>query len=315
MLVLRRSSFRCSSCTGFCFLSLQSFVTKEKTFTFVPILKDMKTLSIGLFLLFLCSACGNKTDAVKINEAVVLADSAAWDSLGEFDVPDNLDETFDDFVYTYASDKQFQHHRTHFPLSYTKDSVQKSILREEWVHDALYTEQEFYNMLFDSEADMDYEKKTDVDAVYVAWLFLDKQKTRRYHFHRDEQGRWMLQNIEEVSLKGNPNEDFLRFFHKFCNDSVYQRAHVRSPLKFVTTDPDDDFKVMEAFISVDQWFAFRPSLPKDKMTNICYGQPYSAAAWQKIVTIRGIGSGYNNTLFFTRDKGSWRLSAYEDLSN
>lgn len=297
-----------------CFFALQSFVTKEKTSTFVPILKDMKTLSIGFFLLFLCGACSNGKDATKVSETVVLADSTASDSLTELDVPDNLDGTFDDFVYTYASDKQFQLHRTHFPLPYTEDNVRKSIPRTEWIHDALYTEQEFYNMLFDSEADMDYEKNTDVDTVYVAWLFLDKQKTRRYHFHR-EQGRWMLQNIEEVSLKGNPNEDFLLFFHQFCNDSIYQRAHVSSPLKFVTTDPDDDFKVMEAFISVDQWFAFRPSLPKDKMTNICYGQPYSATTRQKVVTFRGIGSGYSNTLFFTRDKGSWRLSAYEDLSN
>ena len=274
----------------------------------------MKTLSIGFILLFLCGACSNGKDATKVNETAVLADSTASDSLTVLDVPDNLDGTFDDFVYAYASNKQFQLHRTHFPLPYTDGSVRKSVPRSEWVHDALYTEQEFYNMLFDSEADMDYEKNTDVDTVYVAWLFLDKLKTRRYHFHR-EQGRWMLQNIEEASLKGNPNEDFLKFFHKFCNDSIYQRAHVNSPLKFVTTDPDDDFKVMEAFISVDQWFAFRPSLPKDKMTNICYGQPYSAATRHKVVTFRGIGSGYSNTLFFTRDKDSWRLSAYEDLSN
>lgn len=274
----------------------------------------MKTLSIGLVMLLLCAACGHRNEAKVLDSEVVMADSLAADSISMAAFPDNLDDTFDDFVYTYAADKRFQLHRTRFPLPYTEDGRRTGIPRSEWVHDALYTKQEFYNMLFDSEADMDYEKKTDVDSVYVAWLYLDKQKTRRYHFARVK-GHWMLQNIQEVSLAGNPNEDFLSFFYKFCNDSVYQREHIESPLKFVTTDPDDDFKVMEAFISVDQWFAFRPLLPKDKMTNINYGQPYSASTSQKIVTFQGIGSGYSNTLFFSRRGDSWKLSAFEDLSN
>lgn len=281
----------------------------------------MKTLSIGLVLLLLCGACSHKQDRGNedsiVDEAadsVAAMDSLVMDSLEEASIPDNLDETFDDFVFTYASDKRFQLHRTHFPLPFTEDSVKTTIPRSAWIHDALYANLEFYNMIFDNEEDMEYEKKTDVNRVYVAWLFLDKQKTRRYHFERLK-GRWMLQNIQETSLNGNPNEDFLKFFYKFCNDSIFQRNHIESPLKFVTVDPEDDFKVMEAFISVDQWFAFRPSLPKDKMTNINYGQPYSAQSRQKVVTFRGIGSGYNNTLFFTRTKDSWKLSGYEDLSN
>lgn len=276
----------------------------------------MKTLFIGLGALLLCAACGGgkgsgKTDgALSAADSVMVADTMAAVS----SLPDNLDGTFDDFVYTYASDKHFQLSRTCFPLPCTENGERIEIPRSEWEHDALYANQEFYNMLFDTEADMDYEKNVDVDSVYVAWLFLDKQRTRRYYFGR-VRGHWMLQNIEEASLKGTPNEDFLRFFYEFCNDSTFQRAHIKSPLKFVTTDPEDDFRVMEAFISVDQWFAFRPVLPTDRMTNINYGQPYSAAAREKIVTFRGIGSGYNNTLFFTRHGGSWRLTAYEDLSN
>ena len=265
-------------------------------------------------MLLLCASCGKGKEPARVDSAAAPADSMQTDWAEAPDTPDNLDGTFDDFVYTYASDKQFQLRRTTFPLPFVQDGRRTSIPRSQWAHDALYTELEFYNMIFDSEADMEYEKKTDVDSVYVAWLYLDRQEARRYHFRR-KGGQWMLENIEEASFKGSPNADFLRFFHRFCNDSVYQRAHIKSPLKFVTTDPDDDFKVMEAFISVDQWFAFRPLLPKDKMTNICYGQPYRATSREKVVTFRGIGSGYNNTLFFTRHDGSWRLSAFEDLSN
>lgn len=282
--------------------------------------EGMKTLSIGIIVLLLFGACSNGQGAKRVNSGVVTVDSVAADSVAAdsvramMDVPENLDETFDDFVYTYASDKQFQLYRTHFPLPYEEDSVQTTIARSAWIHDALYTNLEFYNMLFDSEPDMEYEKKTDVNRVYVSWLFLDTSKTRRYHFERVN-GRWMLEDIEETSLKNDPNEDFLQFFYKFCNDSIFQREHVESPLKFVTTDPDDDFNVMEAFIEVDQWFAFRPNLPKDKMTNINYGQPYSPSSKEKIVTFRGIGSGYSNTLFFSRKHDEWYLSSFEDLSN
>lgn len=270
-------------------------------------------------MLLLCAACGQRKEVKVLDSEVVVADSLAADSLAADSasmagISDKVDETFDDFVYTYASDIRFQLHRTCFPLPYTEDGAQTAIPRGQWVHDALYSNQEYYNMLFESEDDLEYEKDMKVGTVYVDWLYLDKQKIRRYHFGRVK-GHWMLQDIREESLAGNPNEGFLQFFYHFCNDSVYQREHIESPLKFVTTDPDDDFKVMEAFISVDQWFVFRPLLPGDKMTNIDYGQPYSKAASQKIVTIRDIGNGYNNMLFFSRHGNSWKLSAFEDLSN
>lgn len=274
-------------------------------------------------MLLLCYACSGKKEKegslqrepVKAEDSLSDSeDTLVMDSVAKAAIPKNLDETFDDFVYTYAKDRRFQLLRTRFPLPFVTDSTKTTVDRKEWIHDDLYTHQEFYNMLFDKESDMDYEKKTDVNKVYVAWLFLDKQKTRRYNFERVN-GEWTLLNITEKSLRKNPNEDFLKFFYRFCNDSVYQRNHVEQSLKFTTSDPEDEFNVIEAFISVDQWFVFRPALPHKKMTNINYGQPYSAKTQQKIVAFRGIGNGYSNTLFFSRKGGEWILTAYEDFSN
>ncbi len=284
----------------------------------------MKTLSVGFIMLFLCYGCrpgrgnsGGGSIAVTVAEdssAIVQADSLVMDSAAKAAIPENIDETFDDFVYTYASDKRFQLYRTHFPLPYVKDTARVEIRRSEWIHDALYANLEFYNTLFDKEEDMEMEKDTRMDKVNVSWLFLDKKEARRYYFERNK-GHWMLESITQKSYGNEPNEAFLSFFYVFCNDSVFQRKHVAPSLKFVTNDPDDDFNVIEAFISVDQWFAFRPSLPNNKMTNIDYGQPYSAKSRHKIVTFRGIGTGYGNTLFFTREGDSWILTEYEDLSN
>ena len=276
----------------------------------------MKTLFIGLGALLLCAACGGGKGSGKTDGALLAADSVmVADTMAAVSsLPDNLDGTFDDFVYTYASDKHFQLSRTCFPLPCTENGERIEIPRSEWEHDALYANQEFYNMLFDTEADMDYEKNVDVDSVYVAWLFLDKQRTRRYHFGR-VRGHWMLQNIEEASLKGTPNEDFLRFFYEFCNDSTFQRAHIKSPLRFVTTDPEDDFRVMEAFISVDQWFAFRPPLMQGTLTNVHYGQMELSDSKTKIMEIKGFGNGFNCVLYFERRKGLWHLVRFEDLGD
>jgi len=63
-------------------------------------------------------------------------------------------------------------------------------------------------------------------------------------------------------IKNDENENFIEFFHKFATDSIFQRSRTREPLTFVTTDPDDDFSILETTMEVNQWFAFAPRLPK-----------------------------------------------------
>ncbi len=279
----------------------------------------MKTLLIGFTILFLCDGCKYIKDDRQLEGTTseetnsLLADSLRADST-EIRVPtQHFDQTFDDFVYAYMHDERIQLARTHFPLPLINDSTQTFILREEWIYDPLYSQAEYYHLLFDKEEDMDLTRISS-DSVYVAWLYLDKHLSRHYNFERKNQC-WLLKSISELSMKGNPNEEFLDFFYRFCNDSVYQREHIQPSLKFITSDPEDDFRVIEALIDIDQWFVFRPVLPTDRMTNINYGQRYSPMSQTKIVAFRSIDSGFNNTLFFNRFGYSWRLSAFEDLSN
>ena len=96
---------------------------------------------------------------------------------------------------------------------------------------------------------------------------------------------------------------------------MFQSQRITQPLEFVTTDPDDDFSILETTLELNQWYAFMPPIPKDKLTNINYGQDESNNSRYKILAIKGIGNGFSNTLYFQRYGSEWKLYKFEDLSD
>lgn len=282
----------------------------------------MKTIVAGLLVWAFCSACSGKKGKVAQEEfPVEISDTIGGDTVGvsadsaeTVAIPKNADELFDDFIYNYAANEKLQKARTVFPLPYTKGEEKLYIEKKNWEHDHLFTKESYYTLLYDREEDMDLEKDLSLDTVTVEWIYLENREIRQYHFQR-KNGLWMLVSIGQHSVSDNPNEDFLAFFYKFSNDSVFQRTHIAVPLKFVTSDPDDEFQILETTLEVDQWFAFRPLLPSDRMTNISFGQTYSKDSRRKIIDLKGIGNGFNNTLFFKRSGDEWKLVQFDDLSN
>ena len=123
-----------------------------------------------------------------------------------------------------------------------------------------------------------------------------------------------LSRTEYPDMESNAESDFLPFYARFVSDSIYQRKHVCSPLSFITIDPDDDFSILETTLDVEQWFAFRPQMPADRLSNICYGQKNDAGSTTKIIKVNGIGNGYSNVLYFRKTYGKWELYKYEDTS-
>ena len=69
-------------------------------------------------------------------------------------------------------------------------------------------------------------------------------RDRKYYFERIK-GAWILEAINLRPIERDENEDFVEFFGHFATDSLFQSQRVREPLAFVTTDPDDDFSVLE----------------------------------------------------------------------
>lgn len=281
----------------------------------------MKKLLLGFLLLAFLISCGNKK--AKMDPFATIAemvDSAGYkaDTLQEAEVkgepkPMVADELFDDFIFNYASDDALQRQRTVFPLPYYDRDTPLKIEADFWKHDYLFTKENCYTLLFDKEEDMDMVGDTTLTSVQVEWIFLKTRMVKRYYFER-KRGMWMLEAINLREMEKGENEDFVEFYTRFVRDSVYQSKHISHPLQFITIDPDDEFSILETTLDVDQWYAFRPVMPTDRLSNINYGQKNEDLSDTKILKVNGIGNGYSNIFYFRKRGKGWELYKYEDTS-
>lgn len=281
----------------------------------------MKKVFSGLLLLLFIAACGNKQKTSDPFAALTqMVDSARQqpDSLqqpveDESPKPIEADELFDDFIFNYASDDALQRQRTIFPLPYYKDDTPLKIEKKYWEHDYLFSQQSYYTLLFDREEDMDMVGDTALTSVQVEWVYLKTRMIKKYYFERIK-GAWMLEAINLRKIEKGENEDFVDFYARFVTDSVYQSKHIHTPLKFITIDPDDEFSILETTLDLNQWYAFRPVLPTDRLSNINYGQKNEDQSTTKILKVNGIGNGYSTVFYFRKKRGEWELYKYEDTS-
>ncbi len=281
----------------------------------------MKKVFSGLLLLLFIAACGNKQKTSDPFAALTqMVDSARQqpDSLqqpveDESPKPIEADELFDDFIFNYASDDALQRQRTIFPLPYYKDDTPVKIEKKYWEHDYLFSQQSYYTLLFDREEDMDMVGDTALTSVQVEWVYLKTRMIKKYYFERIK-GAWMLEAINLRKIEKGENEAFVDFYARFVTDSVYQSKHIHTPLKFITIDPDDEFSILETTLDLNQWYAFRPVLPTDRLSNINYGQKNEDQSTTKILKVNGIGNGYSTVFYFRKKRGEWELYKYEDTS-
>ena len=284
----------------------------------------MKKLVIAICLLGGMLSCvgGKKNadtqeDALPVDTMAFMADTLEVEEVEEEPiVPASADESFADFLYNFALDEKLQLRRILFPLPYYTDSRKDSILKEDWKHDPLFSQQEFYTMLYDHLDDAELEKDTASTSVRIEWIDLKGRKLKRYYFER-LYGWWKLEAIDDATMpkEENGQEDFYEFYERFANDSLFQAERVVDPLPFVAPDPDDDFNILETTIRKEQWFAFQPKLPGEFLTNINYGQRLDGNSRTRVIELRGFGNGFSNTLYFRCRNGEWKLTRFEDLSN
>lgn len=281
----------------------------------------MKKLLLGFLLLAFLISCGNKkakmdpfaTIAEMVDSAGYKADTLQEAEVKEEPKPMVADELFDDFIFNYASDDALQRQRTVFPLPYYDRDTPLKIEADFWKHDYLFTKENCYTLLFDKEEDMDMVGDTTLTSVQVEWIFLKTRMVKRYYFER-KRGMWMLEAINLREMEKGENEDFVKFYTRFVRDSVYQSKHISHPLQFITIDPDDEFSILETTLDVDQWYAFRPVMPTDRLSNINYGQKNEDLSDTKILKVNGIGNGYSNIFYFRKRGKGWELYKYEDTS-
>lgn len=281
----------------------------------------MRKLGLGLCLLVFLMSCGNKKTKIdpfvtitgQVDSVLHKADTVPQPEVKEEPKPIEADESFDDFIYNYASDDALQRQRTKFPLPFYDVDTPVKIEEEDWEHDYLFTQQSYYTLLFDKEDDLDLVRDTALTSVQVEWIYLQTRMVKKYYFERVK-GAWMLEAINLRKLEKADDDDFVAFYTRFVTDSVYQSRHISEPLQFITIDPDDEFAILETTLDVNQWYAFRPVLPVERLSNINYGQENKDDSNAKILKVNGIGNGYSNLFYFRKRGKEWEMYKYEDTS-
>ena len=150
----------------------------------------MKKLIAGVILLGMLSSCGNKKAKIdpfasitkEVDSIRYKTDSVHQEELPEDPQPIQADESFDDFIYNFASDDVLQRQRVKFPLPYYNGDKKSNIEERNWKHDDLFTKQHYYTLLFDREEDMDLVGDTSLTSVQVEWMFVKTRMVKRYYF-------------------------------------------------------------------------------------------------------------------------------------
>ena len=155
-------------------------------------------------LLGILGACGNKKTNIdpfasitkEVDSIRRVADSIHCDESPEDPQPIQADESFDDFIYNFASDDVLQRQRVKFPLPYYNGDKKTNIEEHNWKHDDLFTKQHYYTLLFDREEDMDLVGDTSLTSVQVEWVFVKTRMVKKYYFERIK-GAWMLDYLRQ----------------------------------------------------------------------------------------------------------------------
>ena len=127
-------------------------------------MKQMKKLIIAICLVGWLASCTGGKKGADTGERMMATDSieAVEDTLAIEEVEEPVisaavDENFADFLYNFSLDEKLQLRRIIFPLPYYMDNKKDSILKEDWKHDPLFSQQEFYTMLYDDLEDAELE--------------------------------------------------------------------------------------------------------------------------------------------------------------
>ena len=274
-----------------------------------------------LMLTYLLASCGGKkihvteeTELISNDTLVAIAPPEKEPEEEKVEVSTRVDELFDDFIWNFASNERLQRRRVRFPLPVITQEGTNLLERNDWQHDHLFSEQSTYTLMFDKDSDFDFEGDTSLNSAEVEWIYLDSRMRQRYFFERDK-GVWMLDSISMMPLSAiDDASGFLSFYSRFANDSIYQLDHLSNPIEFVTLDPDDEFSILETTLGITQWFAFKPELPVDRLTNINYGQANDGRSRRKILKVNGFQDGTSIILYFRKRGGEWEMYKFEDTS-
>ena len=270
---------------------------------------------LTLVAVILASCRGGKKEAQLEEEAELEAIEETTDTIQLFEEepepPKAVDELFDDFFFTFASNARFQNQRIRFPLRFKDDNAEIRLTRDDWHRFNRFSTQEFYSVIYDNETDLELQKDTAINRVCVEWIYLQDGYVEKYNFRRLD-GKWILYDMQKEDVADTNNGDFVEFYSQFIADSTFQSNAICTPLKLTAAPSGDAEEVDEETanqeLSLEEWFEMKADLPlpTDVIVNIDYGQ-VSESQTHKNLLMEGVSNDLFMTFKFDKSTGNWHL--------
>ena len=179
------------------------------------------------------SACGGQkaTETAPIVDSMdVPVDTMAQDSIDSLaanqPIPKAADEYFNDFIYSFTSNRKYQLTRVRFPLPVQRGSQTTFIQRAQWHFTRLHFKEAVYTVFFDNKRSLDLEKSKTLKQVSIQWFHMKRGETESYLFHRGDDGQWRLEQIKYSSIDDYADAAFIKFYQRFASDEAFQRKHL-----------------------------------------------------------------------------------------
>lgn len=223
-----------------------------------------------------------------------------------------LDGVFNDFLYAYLHSRTLRRERTAKPIR-LEHTTRPAEMLEDFDPDFEFSflSGEYLTTLYGSTTQMleEDEEELEDSTVSLQRINLNDGTIRNFHFIRGE-GRWRLDAIREATFEDDDLGDFLSFYAQFCTDSIFQTQSIANPLHIVIQDPVDEDGSIDGIIDANQWQTFCSEVPSGIISNIRKEQHYGG---QKIVLRKsGLSNGLQEVFTFTKERGNWRLTKYEN---
>ena len=296
-----------------------------------PLPRVFIVVSIGLLMQAVsCRGGVQSADEHWVDSVLQACDSIELDTLVytvEEKAPAvSVDENFNDFLFDLLRNSQFQNERVQFPLPVC-DAIEVGGTE---VRDIL----DFRKLLQNVEPDYFVLLLHDVNALAsdpssralqarIHLVSLSSAVVNSLCCSRED-GKWMVKSLMKQPLSTFVLSDFMHFYRKFANDTLYQASHVKHPLTVFLEDEDYEGEIIEGTIDADQFPVFSPVLPQDRFMLIEYGRmvdegneeddiQYDASLDRRCVMVKcGIGNGMMDVLTFEKESAEWMLTGIEN---
>lgn len=230
---------------------------------------------------------------------------------GETEYSNKVDELFDDFLYNYVHDMDLRHKRTKFPLKERLSDGSMRTLSEDMWHEAFkFMDKEYTTAIYNNEQEKSITEDTSLTQASLERIDLVKHVVTSYDFVKED-GKWILSSVRNLNFKESDLSDFLSFYSRFAQDTVFRSKSLARSIRISMLDPEDDTQTIEGFITRDQWITVDGGIPEGIITNIRYGQRYKRARNILMEKI-SMGNGMSETFFFSKNGRKWEMVGYEN---